>query len=112
MKINDIYIWELIRVTIFEQVLEAVGVLDKHFSTPSVVNNEYFGTKNINSVKDVSGKRLVFEFPRKSDIDYKTISIKKMFKDNSVIFEYPQKTDARMNAPDIESHTYPVLKAF
>lgn len=108
LKISDIYIWELIRVTIFEQVLEAVGVLDKHFSTPSVVSNEYFGTKNINSVKDVSGKKLIFEFPRKGDIDYKTISIKKMFKDNSVVFEYPQKTGYSDEVYDIESHTYPV----
>lgn len=111
LKINDIYIWELIRVTIFEQVLEAVGVLDKHFSTPSVVSNEYFGTKNINLVKDVSGKKLIFEFPRKGDIDYKTQSIKKMFKDNSVIFEYPQKTGYSDEVYDIESHTYP-LKDF
>lgn len=108
LKLNDIYVWELIRVTIFEQLLEAVGVLDKHFSKPSVVSHEYFGTKNINSVKDTSGKKLIFEFPRKGDIDYKTLSIKKMFKNNSVIFEYPQKTGYSDKVYDLESLNYPI----
>lgn len=111
LKINDIHIWELIRVSIFENILEAVGVLDKHFSKPSVINNEYFGNKSLGSLEDTNEKKLIFEFPRKGIIDYKTVSIKKMFKKNSVVFEYPQRVGYSDDVYNAESSTYP-LKEF
>lgn len=89
IKVYGVYIWELIRVVIFEHILEATGVLGNHFSKPNPISNVWFGENNLKNMPEK--ERLLFEFPRKGDIDYRTAAFKRQFNDEINIFEYPQK---------------------
>ena len=108
LKVMDIYIWELIRVPIFEHILEATGVLDKHFGKPSTTVNKYFGSKSILNIQDAKSKRLVFEFPRKSEADYRTLSIQRHFSQDSMILEYPQSYGYSKEAYSDDSSVFPI----
>ncbi|GAB1673853.1 glycosyltransferase family 4 protein [Mannheimia haemolytica] len=89
VRVCGVYIWELIRVVIFEHILEATGVLGTHFSKPNHVNNIWFGDSSLKEMPEK--ERLLFEFPRKGDIDYRTIAFKTQFNSEVNVFEYPQK---------------------
>jgi len=105
MKIQDIYIWELIRAEIFEKILENTGVLDKHFTkktTNKVV--QYSGNKNIWNIPNT--EKLIFEFPRKNgDKDYRTIAL---HSNDSIILEYPQEGSYSDKVYDVESNVFPI----
>lgn len=88
LQIQNIFIWELIRATIFEHILEAFGVLDQHFSKSTEIQNAYFGTKSMENIS--LAEKLIFEFPRKKDIDYRTIAIQNQYSNKAVILQYPQ----------------------
>jgi glycosyltransferase involved in cell wall biosynthesis len=105
-NIADVFFWELIRVPLFEMILESMGVLDKHFKKKSQ-NRPYIynGDKSIWSVPDCD--KLIFEFPRKKEIDYRT----KALQDKSeleVIVEYPQDDGYTDRVYDKESNIYPI----
>lgn len=107
IRIQNIYAWELIRASLFEHILEALGVLDKHFGQPRVINNKYFGNKNMSNstLKD----KLIFEFPRKGLIDHKTLAVQQSFLDESVVLEYPQSYGYSDRSYDEGSSVYPIL---
>lgn len=108
IKVFNVFAWELIRASLFEHILEATGVLDKHFGKPAAINNKYFGQKNLDSIT-VSNK-LIFEFPRKKVVDYKTLPVQKLFISNSTILEYPQQYGYSDRAYSDSAKVYPMLE--
>jgi glycosyltransferase involved in cell wall biosynthesis len=106
LTIDGIYFWELIRATIFETILENIGVLDKHFTKPVHSKNiKYSLKKSMWNIPDC--EKLIFEFPRKNEVDYRTIALQKEFSD-SIILEYPQMNGYSERVYDLESNVYPI----
>lgn len=103
IKIANVYVWELIRVAVFEHILEATGVLDRHFSKPNPVNNTYFGE----SREMPPQQRLLFEFPRKGNVDFRTLAFQKEFCAETNIFEYPQK-DGYLASYNDQGNVFPI----
>lgn len=106
IRISNIFAWELIRAPLFEHILEAFGVLDKHFSVPNKINDQYFGKKRITDI--CKYEKLIFEFPRKRNTDYKTLAVRKTFSDNSAVLEYPQEFGYSDDCYLEESNYYPI----
>ena len=69
---ENIYFWELIRANIFESILESTGVFSKHFNKHSEpIKNVYSGVKKLSDLELNGEHKLIFEFPRKKEKDYK-----------------------------------------
>ncbi|WP_229005867.1 glycosyltransferase [Roseibium aggregatum] len=84
-EIGGIYPWELIRATVLEQIMMGLGLWSTHFAPEKKVSKLYLGKKIISEAP--KAERLIFEFPRKGDIDRKTAHIRS---DDDVVVEYPQ----------------------
>lgn len=106
VKLNNIYAWELVRATIFEHILESVGVLGQHFSKAKPVNNVYFGNKTLCEMPNA--EILLFEFPRKNNLDFRTLAAQTEFADNMVVLEYPQEYGYSDATYDTASKQYPI----
>ncbi len=85
-EVSGIFAWELIRATVLEQIMMGFGLWGQHFTSGDKVATDYIGKKLISEAP--AAKRLIFEFPRKGDIDLKTDSIRK---NEDLIIEYPQR---------------------
>ncbi|PMI35240.1 hypothetical protein BCT30_21540 [Enterovibrio norvegicus] len=106
LQVAGTYAWELVRANLFESILEAVGVLDKHFSKLTSTQNVYFGSKSMVGLP--KSKRLIFEFPRHSGVDFKTKAIQEQFADDSIVLEYPQATGYSDLAYKENSNHFPI----
>lgn len=107
LVVGDIYIWELIKVSVIESLMEFYGNWGKHFSKVVNIDHSYSGGKSINKL--TSAHRLVFEFPRKSDVDKKTITLQT---DNAVVIEYPQEKGYSNRSYENGSNVYPIKDFF
>ena len=107
-SIEGIFFWELIRANLFEIILEATGVLDKAFTKKSE-NRAYSYTykKSIWDIKECN--RLILEFPRKKEKDYRTHAFQGE-KFDEIILEYPQKDGYTDRVYDASSNVYPMEK--
>ena len=107
ITIDNIYFWELIRASLFETILENIGVLNKHFTkkskqTPSKPTNL---KKSIWSVPNC--EKLIFEFPRKNEIDFRTIALQNEYPE-AIVLEYPQDYGYTDRVYDLDSNVYPI----
>lgn len=102
-KINGIYFWELIKVSLFEGLMEFCGLWSKHFSDNTKLDLNYYGDKCLSEVGRYD--KVIFEFPRKADVDKKT----SMFHvDNALVISYPQSYGYSPENYDPKSNTYPI----
>ena len=105
-KIANVNFWELIRASIFENILESTGVLNTSFS--KVKSSEpyiYHGKKTIWGIPNCD--KLIFEFPRKNAIDYRTKSFQQS-NELEIIIEYPQSDGYTDRVYDLDSNIYPI----
>jgi len=105
-QIANVNFWELVRVSIFENILESTGVLNTSFS--KVKSSEpyiYHGKKTIWGIPNCD--KLIFEFPRKNAIDYRTKSFQQS-NELEIIIEYPQSDGYTDRVYDLDSNIYPM----
>ncbi|MCO1335935.1 glycosyltransferase [Microbulbifer sp. OS29] len=100
--VNGVYLWELVKVSVFEVLAEAFGLWGKHFSRPVSFKKHYPGSKKIS--KSPSFENVIFEFTRKGDIDEKTAALQDA---SSLVIEYPQSYGYTLKSY-IESNVYPI----
>ncbi|RVI65328.1 glycosyltransferase [Sinorhizobium meliloti] len=99
--------WELMRASVLEHLAMAFGLWDLHFdgSSNAKPSFTYVGKKMISQAP--SAERLIFEFPRKGDVDYKTLPLRT---GNEIIIEYPQAygytVDSHINGPVYPMHEF------
>jgi len=107
ITIDNIYFWELIRASLFETILENIGVLNKHFTKKSTSNKKesIHVKKSLWDIPDCD--KLIFEFPRKNEIDYRTLALQKEFPE-AMVLEYPQEYGYSDKVYELESNIYPI----
>lgn len=94
--------WELIRASVIEYVAMTFGLWDAHFDNAAAPNLSYFGKKKISEAP--SAGRLIFEFTRKGEVDYKTLPLRT---GNEVVIEYPQAYGYSVNSY-VDGPVYPI----
>lgn len=110
LKIQNIYFWELIRANIFESILESTGVFSKHFNKHSEpIKNVYSGVKKLSDLELNGEHKLIFEFPRKKEKDYKTFAVQENFP-SAIVIEYPQSDGYSDKVYDEQSNHYPIYE--
>ncbi|WP_318866525.1 glycosyltransferase [Sinorhizobium meliloti] len=101
--------WEMMRASVVEYLAMAFGLWDTHFGGAAAPNLTYAGKKKISQAP--SANRLVFEFTRKGEVDYKTLPLRT---GNEVVIEYPQTygytIDSYIEGPVFPIHDFYVTQ--
>jgi glycosyltransferase involved in cell wall biosynthesis len=84
-ELGGIRPWELIRATLLEELMMYHGLWGQHFSPNIQIARGYPGKKLISEAP--SADKLVIEFSRKADVDYRTLPLRT---GDEVIIESPQ----------------------